>query len=205
MLFLGLNACKEPNKAEVPDKPAIDHSAHSTTKKGMFSKYGYADSVNDGLITADTLKGSPRRTAMVTINGCHIHIDYGSPGVKGRNIWGGLVAYDEVWAAGAHHATQISFNKPLKINGTTIEAGTYGFFLLPGKQEWIAIFNKNYEQHLADDYAQSEDVLRVPVTPQTHAVTQRLTYEVTALEGANGMVVFTWENLKLKIPFVVLD
>jgi hypothetical protein len=97
------------NVAEVPEneKEETDHSAHLGNKKGMSATTTYADSVNEGIIITDTLKSSPRRAAMATIKGCHIHIDYSSPGVKGRSIWGGLVAYDQVWAAGAHTATKL--------------------------------------------------------------------------------------------------
>ena len=85
---------------------------------------GYADSVNAGLIAQDTMKKSPHRIAMANIGDAHVHIEYGSPGVRGRTIWGGLVAYDQVWAAGAHNATKISFSKAVKIGTTKVEAGT---------------------------------------------------------------------------------
>jgi hypothetical protein len=52
---------------------------------------GYADSVNAGLIKDDNMKGSPVRMSMADIGSSHVHVTYGSPGVKGRIIWGGLV------------------------------------------------------------------------------------------------------------------
>jgi hypothetical protein len=140
---------------------------------------GYADSVNAGLIAQDTMKKSPHRVAMANIGNAHVHIEYGSPGVRGRTIWGGLVAYDQVWAAGAHNATKISFSKQVKIGETTISPGTYGFFLIPHKDKFTVILNKNYDQHLADEYDQKDDVLRMDLEPVAPAKTvQRLTYEV---------------------------
>ena len=44
---------------------------------------------------------SPQTSAMEMIGNAHIHIDYSSPGVRGRIIFGGLVGYDNVWQAGA--------------------------------------------------------------------------------------------------------
>src|SRR5688500_14356073 len=73
------------------------HTAHHASSPG---NNDYAAKVNSGQLTEDTMKGSPRRTAMRSIHGTHIHIDYGSPGVKQRTIWGGLVAYDQIWATG---------------------------------------------------------------------------------------------------------
>jgi hypothetical protein len=75
----------------------------------------YADSMNSGLIPVDTLKGSPVREVTEKVGGNQIHIKYGSPGVRGRAIWGELVPYDKVWVTGAHHATAIEFSHEVTI------------------------------------------------------------------------------------------
>jgi len=162
---------------------------------------GYADSVNAGLISKDTMKRSPSRVAMANIGDSHVHIEYGSPGVRGRVIWGGLVAYDQVWAAGAHNATRISFSKGVVVGGVKLPAGTYAFFLIPGKDAFTVILNRNYEQHLADEYDQKDDVLRIRIIPVTPAKTvQRLTYEVVETGKGQGQIRFSWENKMVKIP-----
>jgi Protein of unknown function (DUF2911) len=162
---------------------------------------GYADSVNAGLIAQDTMKKSPHRVAMANIGDAHVHIEYGSPGVRGRTIWGGLVAYDEVWSAGAHNATKISFSKAVTFAGKKIEAGTYGFFLIPHKDIFTVILNKNFDQHLADEYDQKEDVVRMDIVPVAPAKTvQRLTYEVVETGKNQGQVRFSWENKMVKVP-----
>jgi len=58
---------------------------------------------------------SPHTSAMAMVGDAHIHIDYSSPGVRDRIIFGGLLAYDQVWQAGAHMATWIETNKDLEI------------------------------------------------------------------------------------------
>ncbi len=70
---------------------------------------------------------SPHTSTMAMIGDAHIHIDYSSPGVRGRIIFGGLLAYDQVWQAGAHMATWIETNKDLIIDSKTLPAGKYGF------------------------------------------------------------------------------
>ena len=50
---------------------------------------------------------SPHTVAMAMVGGAHIHIDYSSPSVRNRIIFGGLLAYDEIWQSGAHNATWI--------------------------------------------------------------------------------------------------
>ncbi|MEZ4847448.1 MAG: DUF2911 domain-containing protein [Bacteroidia bacterium] len=163
---------------------------------------GYADSVNTGLINPDTLKGSPRRKAMADVTGNHVHVDYGSPGVRGRMIWGGLVAFDEVWASGAHTATSITFDQPVSVGETIVKAGTYGFFTIPGKENWTLILNKNYQQHLADDYDKSEDILRLERQVDTLGYpVPRLTYEVIELGEGRGLVELSWEKIRVSLPF----
>ncbi len=184
-------------------------SCSETRKKGYEGEHhgvpsagNYADSVNNGIIPKDTLKGSPIRTAMAQIGNNHIHITYGSPGVKGRTIWGGLVAHDQVWVTGAHKATSIDFSNDVIISDQKISAGKYGFFTIPGKEEWILILNKNWDQHLADKYSDKQDVLRVEVKPTaTEKITQRLTYSITTDTDSSGQIQIAWEKISVSLPF----
>jgi hypothetical protein len=173
------------------------HAGHHTATAG-----NYADSVNAGIIPKDTLRGSPVRIAMDFVGGNHVHIQYGSPGVRERIIWGGLVAYDQVWSTGAHQATSIDFSKEVLIGDKTIPAGKYAFFTIPGKEEWTLILNKNWDQHLTDEYKESEDVVRISVKPELiNEITQRLTYSVVKKSDTEGAIVMQWEMIRVALPF----
>jgi hypothetical protein len=191
-------ACNDEKKSdEVTDTKTTDpHAGHAMTVSG-----NYCDSVNNGLIATDTLKGSPHRTAMATVDNTHVHIEYNSPGVRGRVIWGGLVPFDSIWATGAHDATTVQFNKDVVINGKTIPAGQYAFFTIPGKEKWTVILNTRYKQHMANEYNEKEDVVRVEVKPEEHAMTQRLTYAVNKINDQSGEIVMQWEKIQIKLPF----
>jgi len=192
----GLLLCMACNNEAVRKKD--DHKSHQHTAAGPD---GYADSVNAGLIASDTLKGSPRRLAMDNIGGAHIHIEYGSPGVKDRIIWGGLVPYDKVWAAGAHSATSINFSSEVLVGDKPVPPGKYAFFIIPGRERWIAILNKNYQQHLADDYTPDEDVLRMEIVPaKLEKPVPRLTYFVKAKDKNTGEIIMQWEKAEIRIP-----
>jgi hypothetical protein len=170
----------------------------------MTNTIGYADSINSGLIGSDTMKGSPHRVNMANIGPAHVHIEYGSPGVKGRVIWGGLVPWDKVWVTGAGNATIISFGKDVIWGGKPVPAGIYGFFTIPGKDKWILILNKNSEMHLADDYDEKNDVVRIEVKPNTLAKSvQRLSYIVRETGKSKGEVIMQWEKIEIKIPVTV--
>lgn len=141
---------------------------------------------------------SPKQQAMAMIDGNHIHIDYSSPSVRGRVIWGGLVAYDKVWSTGAHKATSINFPEAVAINGTDIPAGKYGFFTIPGKETWTVILNKKWDMHLADDYQEADDILRFEVTPQKlEDIKEGLEYRVESTGDGTGMISVSWEYVKI--------
>jgi Protein of unknown function (DUF2911) len=194
-------ACNNDKKAEAPSaKAATEHSGHNVAPMNN----NYSDSVNNGLITADTLKGSPHRTAMATINGTHVHIEYNSPGVKGRVVWGGLVAYDKIWATGAHKATSVQFSNDVSINGQKIPKGQYAFFTIPGKDKWTIILNTRYDQHLADEYNEKEDLVRVEVKPEEHDLVQRLTYAVNTINDKSGEIIMQWEKIVIRLPFTTM-
>lgn len=121
---------------------------------------------------------SPHTSTMAMIGDAHIHIDYSSPGVRGRIIFGGLVGYDNVWQAGAHYATWIETNKDLVISGEILPKGKYGFFTIPSKEDWTVMINKNWDQHGKDEYDETEDVIRFKVTPEiSEDVQEHLEYQ----------------------------
>jgi hypothetical protein len=166
---------------------------------------GYADSVNTGLIAVDDFKSSARRMTEATFEGGTVTVNYGSPGKRGRVIWNGLVAYNQVWVSGAHWATAVTFSNPVRIANTEIPAGMYGFFTIPGPDEWVLILNKNFDQHLADEYKEEEDLVRITVTPTAlDNVVQRLTYEVIGGENA-GSILLSWDQIQVEMPFEFID
>lgn len=186
--------------SQIPSKKKKDHHENHPMQDDAF---GYADSINQGLILEDTMNSSPRRQAMKTIGSCHVHIEYSSPGVKGRVIWGGLVAYGRPWVTGAHMATRLQINRPIKINNKIIPAGNYALFTIPGETEWKFIINRNYKQHLTDKYKQKLDILRIPIVPKENVMTPRLTYTVEKTGEQAGVITMAWERLIITIPFMI--
>src|SRR5437763_14632068 len=104
---------------------------------------------------------SPPATATGTVNGATITIDYSSPAVKGRVIWGGLVPYDKVWRTGANEATQISFSDDVTINGQPLPKGPYSLHTIPGRDSWTIIFNTTAKQWGACTSDAAQAALRV--------------------------------------------
>lgn len=159
---------------------------------------------NPNLIT-DTTKKSIRSMAYATINGDSVKINYHSPGVRKRIIWGGLVPYDEVWVTGAHDATTLEFPKSFIIGSKQIPAGKYAFFTIPGKREWTVIINNHWQQHLASEYNEKDDIVRFKVKPKKNNHTERLQYFVETSNGNNGKIALKWEKVKIEFPFTIIN
>ena len=143
---------------------------------------------------------SPAATATGKVKDANIVINYSSPGVKGRKIWGDLVPYDKVWRAGANQATLFAVDKDVKVEGKALAAGKYSLYAIPGEKEWTIIFNSatgqwgiNHDGSTTED--PSKDVLRVTVKPKkSKEFTERLAYVVDA-KGFS----LVWENLEVPV------
>ncbi len=147
----------------------------------------------------DTTKKSIKCAAVGKIGTANIRINYYSPGVRGRVIWGGVVPMDEVWVTGAHAATNIEIDKPFVVAGKKIDAGTYAIFTIPSNGEWTFIVNKNYQQHLTDEYDAKDDLVRLKIKPVvTEHVTERLQYFIEA-----DKLVIAWEKIRLEVPVTI--
>lgn len=144
---------------------------------------------------------SPAASVSYTIGITPVVIDYHRPAVKGREIWGGLVPYNEVWRTGANDATTIRFDDPVKIEGHEVPAGTYGLFAIPTKESWTLILNKTAKQWGAYEYDAKQDVLRWTVVPKTAPLQEWLSYTIDPIDGESATVHLRWE--KLDIPFSI--
>ena len=152
----------------------------------------------------DTSKRSIKSAAVGKIGEANITINYYSPGVRKRVIWGGLVPYDEVWVTGAHKATSIDVDKSFIIAGKTISAGKYALFSIPGKSMWTIIINKKWDQHLTDDYDKKDDIVRIKVKPiNQNKPIERLQYFIEPGKGNNGTIAIAWEKIRIVVPIIV--
>src|SRR5215475_3188419 len=81
---------------------------------------------------AQSRRASPHeRTAVVTIDGSEMFVDYGRPYTRGRRIFGSLIRWEEVWCPGADEATYFSTSKNLKVGALDVPAGKYSLWIQP--------------------------------------------------------------------------
>ena len=137
---------------------------------------------------------SPASSTTQKLKKAEVTINYGSPSVKGREIWGKLVPYDQVWRTGANEATTFEVNKDVKVQGKVLKAGKYALFTIPGEKEWTIVFNKTAKQWGAYKYDQKEDALRVKAKPKKAAAfSEKMTFAISK----KGVVSLNWENLQV--------
>ena len=154
--------------------------------------------ISETAVAQDTPKhkASPAESVSGKINDATISINYSSPSVKGRKIWGELEPYGKVWRAGANEATTFETDKAIQVEGKTLPAGKYSFFLIPEESgTWTAIFNKEPSQWGAFKYEESKDQLRVPVKAKPLASSQeKLVYKI----NDNGFEL-SWDKILVPI------
>jgi len=129
-----------------------------------------------------------------------VTVTYHRPGVKGREIWGGLLPYDQVWRVGANEPTLITFSDPVTIDGNKLSAGTYRLVAFPGKTEWTLIFNGEV-RNWGTMYDAKYDSLKINVKPEPIPLEEWLSFSFTDLTPSSARVVIAWE--KLKVTFKV--
>jgi hypothetical protein len=165
--------------------------------------------------TAPTLRGNKMASVSERIGITEVKIVYNRPGVKGREgkIWGEVVHYGfqdlhygtskaAPWRAGADENTTVEVNTEVQIEGKTLPAGKYGFFIAMGQDKATIVFSKDNNAWGSFYYKPEHDALRVdvPVVKTTESV-ERLKYEFSDQTDNSAMITMYWE--KIKIPFRV--
>jgi len=140
-------------------------------------------------------QASPHSVILQTLGLTDVTVDYHSPAVRNRPIWGGLVPYNQVWRAGANENTLITFSRPVKLNGKTVAAGQYSLYVFPrADSDWDFILNRVTTHWGSENYDPQDDVVHVPVLPQQVAFQETLLYWFSEVKPASGRLNLTWER-----------
>ena len=145
-------------------------------------------------------RASPNAALSQTIGTTQVRLTYGRPQVNGRTIFGNLVPYDEVWRTGANEATTFSVSSDVTIEGTSLAAGTYSLYTIPGPDSWTIIFN-NVANQWGTQYDQSEDAVRVDVDPESAPQHEMMTFVFEQVADTSGTCVLYWADVR--VPFEV--
>jgi hypothetical protein len=131
-----------------------------------------------------------------------VTIQFHRPGVKGRQIWGKLLPYGEVWRAGANEPTLMTFSDEVTIEGRKLPAGTYRFLAIPNQGDWTVIFNSEVK-NWGTVYEAKYDTLKFAVKPETVPHEEWMSFSFHDLTPSSARLALTWEKVRIsfKIEF----
>ena len=138
---------------------------------------------------------SPAGEASVKFeDGKTVTIKYSRPSMRGRKIYGELVPYGQVWRTGANAATTMTTDANLDIGGTTVPAGTYTLYTLPGENQWQLIINKQTGQW-GTNYNASQDLTRIPMkVGKLQSGLETFTISFDKIGARAATLTLDWEN-----------
>ena len=156
------------------------------------------------VIKSKTKSASPEVEQTYSVGTAKVDLYYSSPSKKGREIFGGIIKYGEVWRTGANEPTTFETDKNLKIAGNQLPAGKYSLWTIPQKDNWTVIFNKEipYWGDNTDGKAarnDKEDLFQVVVPVEKLTTVQ----EKLLIDAQNNALNISWDMTKVSVPIVV--
>ncbi|MBC8112629.1 MAG: DUF2911 domain-containing protein [Verrucomicrobia bacterium] len=136
----------------------------------------------------------------------YVKVVYGQPNKKGRQVFGTLVPYGEVWRTGANEATEFTTTKDIRLAGKSLRAGTYTIFTVPDREKWTVIVNAELGQWGEYKYKdfKSKDVLTFETPAQRVTGEIHEAFTIKFLENTNGAdMVMQWDDTKVAVPISV--
>jgi hypothetical protein len=129
-------------------------------------------------------------------------VDYSSPAMRGRKIFGGLLPYDKLWRTGANASTKLTASRDFTFGETAVPKGTYALLSIPGVSSWTVILNKIADTS-TDEYDAKNDAARVTVKPETKEPRERMTFIFSDTTESATRLDLEWENLRISVPIKV--
>ena len=148
-------------------------------------------------------QSSPPKVTTATIAGSEIKIDYYSPSMRGRKIYGSLVKYGEVWCPGANWATAITSPVSIQIGSLKLPKGSYALWVVPNEKEFELIINSDAKAfHL--DYKAATDLgrMKMNLKPLDKPI-ESLTFEIRSDGSDKATLALVWENTEASVPLVI--
>lgn len=148
---------------------------------------------------------SPEETVTLQQDDLELEVFYNRPYKKGREIFGGLVPYEEVWRTGANEATTFKTNHDILVDGSLLPTGTYTLWTIPREESWKVIFNTemyawgiNLDQVASREPQYDYLIIERPVDTLDSSIEQ-FTIE---FEEQNKLVVMilTWDRTAVRVP-----
>ena len=153
---------------------------------------------------------SPQASVSQNVGMTNISINYSSPGVKGRKVFGELVPYDQLWRAGANSPTRITFSTSVIVGEKTLSAGKYAIAVTPrAEDKWTIDLNSAGKYPFAymkggklDREAYNQDLaVSIDVDAEyrgNDSSIERLKYIIDANDNKKANIILLWDNVMIR-------
>jgi hypothetical protein len=189
-----------------------DQSGRLLSVDGRFTTNKIIGTATSGTVDLAAIAGtmkptgvlSPRQTAYAAFATAPITINYGSPAVRGRTVWGGtLVPFDSIWRAGANEATHLATSKAIQFGDITVAPGLYTLWIQHTRTGTWLILNRQIGQW-GTVYNAADDIGRVSIElARTPSHVEDFTITVRSLGGGRGAFDFAWGDQSATATFAV--
>jgi hypothetical protein len=152
-----------------------------------------------------TTRPSPLAQTAMRYKEAYAKIVYSQPQKRGREVFGKLVPYGQVWRLGANEATELTTTKDILINNILVKAGTYSMFAIPAQDKWTLIINSDLGVWGAYNYSAKLDVLRFDIPVQQVSTNTEAFTMIFDQNNELANLLITWDRTKLTIPFKFLN
>jgi len=148
---------------------------------------------------------SPAAKVSQVVGLTNITVEYSSPGVKKRKVFGDLVPYGQMWRTGANASTKLTVDKEVTIGGKKVAPGTYSILTIPTAKSWTFVINKNTDiGGNMDKYKQEEDVARVTAKPAVlRPSRERMTFIFSDFTNDGVDLDLEWDRVRVTLPIQV--
>lgn len=149
---------------------------------------------------------SPLAIVTARYKDTYLKIIYGQPQKQGREVFGKLVPYGQVWRTGANEATEITLTKDMVFNGHKLKAGTYSLFTIPNQGSWAIIINTDLGLWGSYNYNQKMDVMRFEVPAETIIGATYEPFTITIDQKTDTAIVsLLWDKTKVSFPVQFIE
>jgi len=146
---------------------------------------------------------SPHATVSQIVGVTNIAVDYSSPAVRGRKIFGALVPFGELWRTGANGATTVEFSTDATIAGKKVPAGKYSLLTIPTAKSWTIILNSDAALGGTRGYDEKKDVVRFEAKPEKIPKRERLSFIFSDTTDDATRIDLEWDVVRVSIPVQV--
>jgi hypothetical protein len=155
------------------------------------------------IMAFDDVKASQSGSVSQEVANTVITVTYDRPVARGRELFGGIIPFGEIWNPGANDATTVAFTRDVTINGNALPAGKYSLWAIPDPNRWTIIFNSQAEVYHTPYPGEEFDTLRLMASPRFGEHMETMAFYFAAVEKKNAELRLHWGDTYLPVDIVV--